>query len=307
MIKFVESIFQNLSLWGLPVIMIITGVIEFGLGLYENKWNKNERILDIVCFVIPKVVIRPAMVYFTLLALPVLLPGFKGIFSWVPFFWGFFIIAVADDLTQYWYHRLHHQLPWLWRFHRTHHSAPYMGMAMASRQNLLYTIFFSQIYLTAALTHLGLGYAALFVTGLKSLITTAAHSSIKWDKPFYAKRWLHPVAWVLERLISTPATHHAHHADTNEDGVGHYKGNFGNMFFIWDIIFGTGIITRKYPASYGYKEYKQEEWYAQFLWPIFKSKKEGSELSANGPVVADELPENADLTFKTESLTPAAI
>jgi hypothetical protein len=27
------------------------------------------------------------------------------------------------------------------------------------------------------------------------------------------------------------------------------------------------------------KSYKQEEWYAQFLWPIFKSKKEGSALA----------------------------
>ena len=61
------------------------------------------------------------------------------------------------------------------------------------------------------------------------------------------------------------------------------------MFFLWDIIFGTGIITRKYPSSYGIKFYKQEEWYAQFLWPIFKSKKEGSELAANGPMVGDEL------------------
>ena len=289
MIQFIESIFRNLSLWGLPVLMVITGIIEFALGLYENKWNKNERTLDIVCFVVPKVLIKPAIVYFTLLVLPVLLPGYKGVFSWVPFWWGFFIIAVADDLTQYWYHRLHHQVPWLWRFHRTHHSAPYMGMAMASRQNFIYTIFFSQIYLTAALTYLGLGYSALFVTGIKSLITTAAHASIKWDKPFYKYRILHPVAWVMERLISTPATHHAHHADSNDDGVGHYKGNFGNMFFIWDIIFGTGIITRQYPKTYGIKHYKQEEWYAQFAWPLFKSKKEGSELSANGPEVGDEV------------------
>jgi sterol desaturase/sphingolipid hydroxylase (fatty acid hydroxylase superfamily) len=276
------------------------------LGLYENKWTKNERILDIVCFVVPKVLIRPAIVYFTLLVLPVILPGYKGIFSWVPFWWGFFIIAVADDLTQYWYHRLHHQVPWLWRFHRTHHSAPYMGMAMASRQNIIYTIFFSQIYLTAALTYLGLGYAALFVTGIKSLITTAAHASIKWDKPFYKYKLLHPAAWVLERLISTPATHHAHHADTTDDGVGHYKGNFGNMFFIWDVIFGTGIITRKYPASYGTKAYKKEEWYAQFLWPVFKSKKEGSELSANGPMV-DGLSEQADPKIEKQALQEVAI
>jgi len=39
------------------------------------------------------------------------------------------------------------------------------------------------------------------------------------------------------------------------------------MFFIWDIIFGTGIITRQYPKAYGIQHYQQEEWYAQFAWP----------------------------------------
>ncbi|MHA4810043.1 sterol desaturase family protein [Flavitalea flava] len=290
---FLQPVVLNLTSWGLPVIILVVGVAEFLLGLYDKRWDKNEKILDVVCFVGSKIFIRPAVVYFTLWLLPLGLPGLKNVFSWVPFWWGFFIIAVADDLTQYWYHRLHHQVPFLWRFHRTHHSAPYMGMSMASRQNILYTIFFSQIYLTAALTYLGLGYAALFVTGIKSLITLAAHSSIPWDKPFYKYKALHPVAWVLERLISTPATHQAHHADSNDDGIGHYKGNFGNMFFLWDVIFGTGIITRKYPAAFGLQYYQGEEWYAQFLWPIFKSKKEGSELSRGGPLVSDEVPVGA--------------
>lgn len=288
MIQYIEATFRNLSTWGLPVLMLIVGIVEFSFGLYKNEWNKNERILDIVCFVVPRVVVRPLVTYFALQFLPFILPGFKDSFSWVPFWWGFLILCVADDLTQYWYHRLHHEVPFLWRFHRTHHSAPYMGMAMASRQNIIYTMFFSQTYLTSALVYLGLGYPALFVKGIKSLITTAAHSSIPWDKPFYDNKWLHPVAWVLERLISTPATHHAHHADTADDGVGYYKGNFGNMFFLWDIIFGTGIITRKYPRAYGIRHYQQEEWYAQFAWPIFKSKKEGSELAPNGPMVKED-------------------
>jgi len=290
MLHYIELIFRNLNGWGLPLIILIVGVVEFSFGLYEKRWTRNERTLDIVCFIVPKIVVRPFIAYLGLVLFPVFLPGAKNIFAWVPFWWGFAIIAVADDLTQYWYHRLHHQVPWLWRFHRTHHSATYMGMAMASRQNIIYTIFFSQIYLTTTLVYLGLGYPVLFVTGIKSLITTAAHSSIKWDKPFYTIRWLKPIGWVMERLISTPATHHAHHADTTDDGVGYYKGNFGNMFFIWDIIFGTGIITRKYPSGYGIKHYKEEEWYSQFLWPIFKSKREGSELSLNGPMVGDSLP-----------------
>src|SRR3954451_654445 len=294
MIHILENIFHHLSTWGLPLIMVIIGFIEFAYGLYENHWTKNERLLDIVCFIVPKILVKPVIAYFGLLVLPKILPNAKDMFAWVPFWWGFFIIAVGDDLTQYWYHRLHHQLPWLWRFHRTHHSAPYMGMAMASRQNFLYTIFFSQIYFTTAMVYLGLGYSVLFVTGIKALITTGAHSSIKWDRPFYTKKWLKPIGWVMERLISTPATHHAHHADTNDDGIGNYKGNFGNMFFIWDLIFKTGIITRQYPKGYGIKHYKQEEWYAQFLWPIFKSKKEGSELAHKGPMVGDAVPELLD-------------
>jgi sterol desaturase/sphingolipid hydroxylase (fatty acid hydroxylase superfamily) len=288
-------VFNNLKTWGLVAIVWVLGLSEAALGLYRNKWTANESALDIACYFLPKVVFTPAITYFSLQILPFVLPSLSDGFSWVPFLWGVLIIAIADDLTQYWYHRLHHEVPFLWRFHRTHHSAPYMGMAMASRQNIIYTIFFSQTYLTAVLTYLGLGFPALFVRGTKSLITTFAHSSIKWDKPFYAIKWLHPVAWILERLISTPATHHAHHAANNDDGIGHYKGNFGNMFFLWDVIFGTGIITRKYPAAYGLSYYKGEEWYVQLLWPFVKSKVEGSELSANGPEVYVESPENYDL------------
>ncbi|PWT79116.1 MAG: sterol desaturase [Bacteroidetes bacterium] len=299
---FLEPAFKNLRSWGFIVIALVVGLFEFGLGLYENKWTKTERVIDIVCFVAPKVLLVPITGYFSLKLLPFLLPGLSNSFSWVPFWGGVFIIAVADDLTQYWYHRLHHQVPFLWRFHRTHHSASYMGMAMASRQNFIYTVFFSQIYLTATLIYLGLGYAALFVTVLKTFITLSAHSSIAWDKPFYKYRILNPFAWVLERFISTPATHHAHHADTFDDGIGYYKGNFGNMFFLWDIIFNTGIITRKYPSSYGIKFYKKEEWYAQFLWPIFKSKKAGSELSADGPEVGDEVKAFEKMQTKIEPL-----
>lgn len=280
-----ESALKLFTTYGLSLVMIALGAVEFLMGLYEHRWTANERKLDIACFLIPRFVTRPLVAYLGMQILPAVAPGLKGVFQWVPFAWGLLIIAVADDLTQYWYHRLHHEVPWLWRFHRTHHSAPYMGMAMAGRQNLLYTVFFSQTYLTTVLVYLGLGASSVIVLAIKQVITIMAHSSIRWDQPFYTHRFLQPIGWVMERLISTPATHHAHHADTTDDGVGYYKGNFGNMFFLWDLIFGTGIITRQYPKSYGVSHYEGDEWYAQFLWPIFKSSVPGSELAADGPVV----------------------
>lgn len=293
-IDFFKRVIENLNGFGFPFLVFFIGVLEFSFGLYRGRWPKNERIVDIACFTLPRLIIRPAVAYFGLKFLPQVLPAFKDEFSWVPFWWGCAIIAVADDLTQYWYHRLHHEIPWLWRFHRTHHSASYMGMAMASRQNAIYTLFFSQTYLTTALVYLGLGIPAVVVRGIKGTITTLAHSSIPWDKPFYQYKVLHPIAWVLERLISTPATHHAHHAASTDDGIGYYKGNFGNMFFLWDIIFGTALITRKYPKAYGISHYEGDQWYAQLLWPIFKSKVEGSELAKDGPVVRTDDKTSAD-------------
>lgn len=278
-LEFLKPFFENFKTWGVIVFLLLLGVIEFIAGLYDNKWTANERKLDILCFLVPYIFLPPVFLFFSFKVLPFLIPNLENVFGWIPFWGAIFLIAVADDLTQYWYHRLHHQVPFLWRFHRTHHSAAYMGVAMANRQNVIYTVFFSQAYLIATLTFLGLGLPALFVTVLKMIIGYSAHSSIPWDKPFYKYRILHPIAWVLERLIVTPATHHAHHADTTGDGVGNFKGNFSNMFFIWDIIFGTGLISRKYPKSYGTKSYKEEEWQAQLFWPIFKSKKEGSSLA----------------------------
>src|SRR5579875_3620126 len=118
--------------------ILVLGLIEFSLGLYGHKWNRNEKMLDLACFALPRLVFAPFFAWFSLTVLPIVLPSQHNIFSWVPFAWGVLIICVADDLTQYWYHRVHHEIPWLWRFHRTHHSASYMGMAMASRQNLIY-------------------------------------------------------------------------------------------------------------------------------------------------------------------------
>lgn len=278
----------RLDRYGLVIFTLALGIVEFAFGLYDEHWTGNERILDMACFILPKLLVAPAVAWFSLKILPLLIPDLRGVFAWVPLFWGCLIIAVGDDLTQYWYHRLHHEIPWLWRFHRTHHSASYMGMAMASRQNLIYTFFFSQTYLTAILVFVGLGPAAVSVRMIKSVITTTAHSSIPWDWPLYRYKMLSPLAWVIERLISTPATHHAHHAASTDDGIGYYKGNFGNMFFLWDVLFGTAHISRQYPVNYGISHYEGDPWQSQLLWPIFKSNVEGSELAANGPVVRSD-------------------
>lgn len=50
------------------------------------------------------------------------------------------------------------------------------------------------------------------------------------------------------------------------------------MFFFWDIMFGTALITRKYPVEFGIENVPKGHWGAHLYWPIIKSDKDGSEI-----------------------------
>ena len=111
------------------------------------------------------------------------------------------------------------------------------------------------------------------------------------DEPLYKIRALRPLMWAVERTISTPATHRAHHALTNADGIGHYKGNFGNLLFFWDVLFGTAHITRRYPTEVGLRDdqlFGAERWDRQMFYPLLQSKREYSALKFGGKIYSDE-------------------
>ena len=107
---------------------------------------------------------------------------------------------------------------------------------------------------------------------VKQLVIIASHSALPWDRPLYGIRWLSPVMWLVERTISTPSTHSAHHGKHLADGVTNYKGNFGNLLFFWDVLFGTAKITRRYPAEIGIENLPPITAAEQLAWPVFRSE-----------------------------------
>ncbi|MFT6779150.1 MAG: sterol desaturase/sphingolipid hydroxylase (fatty acid hydroxylase superfamily) [Paraglaciecola sp.] len=64
-----------------------------------------------------------------------------------------------------------------------------------------------------------------------------------------------------------------HHGLSGDDPTTNYKGNYGNMFFFSDILFGTAKITRQYTHSYGVEGMRKAEWGEQLFWPFIKTKK----------------------------------
>ena len=197
-------------------------------------------------------------------------PEWQDKLSGIHFLAGFGLFLIFDDLTQYWWHRLSHSVPWLYKLHRPHHNAEYMSIRLVYRNNTFYYAMMPGLWFAGALIYMGLGWVYAVYIIMKMTIIFGAHSDIPWDKPLYNIKWLSPLMWVVERTISTPATHHAHHGRHKADGVTHYKGNFGNMLFLWDIIFGTDKITRRYPPEYGVENLPETSMLEQLIWPIVR-------------------------------------
>lgn len=257
-------------------LFALFGAIELRRGrFFDAAATREDKILDLVVFNVFPLIIVPAIFAFTFWVGSRYFPQYRD--AWAPWPWWQMLLTLllADDLTQYWWHRLSHT-SWMWPFHRAHHSAGYMGVRVVYRNNFFYYAAMPGLWLSSILVFLGFGWVYVGYSIVKLAIIIGAHSEARWDEALFRRRWLHPLLWVLERTISTPCTHYAHHALRQDDGVGHYRGNYGNLLFLWDVLFGTALITRRYPPAFGLpddRRHGSERWQVQFFYPLFRSRR----------------------------------
>ena len=207
-----------------------------------------------------------------------LLPNLEDYFLNESLWFHITAFIIFDDMMQYWWHRLSHSNRTMWKLHRPHHIVDEMGVLVTYRNAALYYALMPGIWLSALLIYFGMGYGFLFYLPIKLIVIQLAHSETRWDRFLYKFKFLHPLSWIIERTISTPCTHFAHHGLTSEDGVSNPNGNYGNLLFFWDVLFGTAKITRQYPKRFGAWNKMKEPWYVQLLFPIICSKDSRSEL-----------------------------
>jgi sterol desaturase/sphingolipid hydroxylase (fatty acid hydroxylase superfamily) len=257
------------------IILVLLSIAEAAAGgLDFSKSDRDETALDLASIAFP-LVSRPAVFAIVIGAAAALAPEWRDKFghwswvTWIP------VYLLGEDMVQYWWHRLGHtRYTWLW--HRAHHSAPYMGARMTFRNGFLYSFLMPNIWTNAFFVYLGAGPFAVAYGLVKLAVVIAAHSELRWDQYLYRSSRLSPLAWIVERTISTPATHFAHHALSESDGVGHYSGNFGNLLFFWDVLFGTALITRHYPPAFGVEsdlQFGRERWWVQLFVPLVGSQR----------------------------------
>lgn len=260
-------------------------IFEYALG-YAQKFSADtsDNLLDLLCFVLLAAFTQP-FIFWVVKSIGLrVAPGYENMLIDLPWYTMAGLLLVGDDMLQYWWHRASHS-PLLWPLHRAHHSAQYMSARIIYRNNFFYYLAMPAIWMSGVLVYLGLGQVYMVYIVVKLMVITGAHSSVRWDAPLYRMKALAPVMWVVQRTISTPATHFAHHAMRNDDGIGHYSGNFGNLLFFWDVLFGSAHITQQFPPQVGLRDdqlFGAEKWWVQLLYPVFRSKRVHSALVPGG-------------------------
>ncbi len=260
-------------------VLLILGMMEAIGGLYfDSKRTRNDFTIELVSLVTLPTLIQPFIFLVTISGMHYFFPTLENYYLGISWGWQILAFLILDDLMQYGWHRLSHANRTMWKLHRPHHVVEEMGVLVTYRNAVLYYALMPGIWFSALLVYLGMGTVYLIYLPIKLIVILLAHSETRWDRFLYKYKILNPLAWVIERTISTPSTHFAHHGLTAEDGISHPNGNYGNLLFLWDVLFGTAKITRKYPTKFGAWNQIKEPWYVQLLFPFVRSKNPNSEL-----------------------------
>ena len=271
---------ENLDTYLVLGILVFFGLLEVMAGyLHRSQRTASDWIQEAGGFFVLSVLIKPAIVLAVLALGNTFFPAYAyhlshwSLWLMLPFY------LLIDDVLQYWYHRSAHEYEWLWKLHRPHHQAEEMGFFVSYRNAALYYVIMPNIWWIGIVTFLGGAAGVALGLILKQLVIIGSHSPTKWDRLMYRYRWLHPVASVVERIIITPAFHFAHHGKSMQDGISDPNGNYGNMFSIWDQLFGTARFTRKYPTELGLVNDPKEKWTAAYFYPIVAADEPHSEIA----------------------------
>ena len=152
-----------------------------------------------------------------------------GVLQWLNLpAWGILLIGLPllDLVGAYLAHWTEHRVPWLWRFHLIHHTDQNVDTTTANRHHPGESVI-RFVFTTIGVILLGAPIWLVFLyQSLSVVLSQFNHANITLP------RWLDGG---LRLLLVTPAMHRVHH---------HYvlpytDSNYGNIFSIWDRLFGT--------------------------------------------------------------------
>lgn len=171
------------------------------------------------------------------------LQWFSGWPLWVKFVVGLLLL----DLIGAWLiHFIQHKVKWMWKFHVIHHSDTHVDTTTANRHHPGESVFRFVFTILATVIAGAPMWIVFAYQSFSVLLSQFNHANIRLPEKLDR---------VLSLVIVTPNMHHVHH---------HYRlpytdTNYGNIFSIWDRIFGTFAKVDQAHLIYGIDTHLKEE------------------------------------------------
>ncbi|OWY22155.1 hypothetical protein BVG80_11555 [Sphingobacteriales bacterium TSM_CSM] len=149
------------------------------------------------------------------------------------------------DLNSYAFHRIYHKIPFFWRFHRVHHADTLVDSTSGLRLHPIEFLLQSLTQVTV-LPLLGVSitsFVIYFVFALPWFLLN--HSNLQF--PAWFERY-------GSLLLVTPNWHRVHHSNYRPET----DSNFGDIFTIWDRLFGTARKADVEKMTFGLENFREE-------------------------------------------------
>lgn len=224
-------------------------VLEGFVPLFKFKYKKWRHALPNLFFTITTVLINFLLAFLLLKTSDWTVANDFGIINWLPAIplWLYIVLGVLllDFIGAYLAHFTEHKVKPLWMVHLVHHTDHNVDATTANRHHPLesmvrYAFTLFGVFIVGAPIGIVMLYQSLSV-----VVSQLGHANIRLPKK---------VDEVLSWIIVSPDMHKVHH---------HYvlpytDSNYGNIFSIWDRLFGTFMKLDREAIVYGVDTFPDE-------------------------------------------------
>jgi sterol desaturase/sphingolipid hydroxylase (fatty acid hydroxylase superfamily) len=225
-------------------------ILEGSFSLFNFQYKKWKHALPNVFFTLTTVVINFVLAFLLLNTSDWTVKNEFGILFWLTDLplWADAILGLLlmDLIGAYLPHWTEHRVKPLWMIHLVHHSDHYVDTTTANRHHPLESLVrFGFTLFGVFIIGANMGIVMLYQS-LSLISTQFNHANIKLPKK---------IDLYLSYFLVSPDMHKTHH---------HYRlpytdSNFGNIFSIWDRLFGTYLSFDREKLVYGVDVFYDKE------------------------------------------------
>ena len=224
-------------------------LLEGAVPLFRFKYHKWKHAVPNIFFTLTTIIINFALAFLLLKAADWVIANDFGIINWLPemplALYVLLGVLLMDFIGAYLAHYVEHKVKPLWMIHLVHHTDHKVDTTTANRHHPLESLIRYAFTLVGVII-IGAPIGIVMLYQSMSLVATQfSHANIKLPKK---------IDHFISYILVSPDMHKIHH---------HYvlpytDSNYGNIFSIWDRLFGTYIKMDREKLVYGVDVFPDE-------------------------------------------------